>query len=344
MMDGDRETWLPGLPRPVHGGTALHDAMQFVRLGRTDVSVSAVGLGCGGHSRLGMARGASEEEASRIVSHAIDRGVTFIDTAMTYGTEGAVGRAIRGRDRAGLFLSTKSWVGEAGSEKQPRLLTAQEFTANLDASLRRLGTDYVDLFHLHGVSSAQLPHACEVLVPELERQRRAGKLRFIGITEVFRFDTAHAMLGQAVPTGLFDVVMTGFNLLNQTARQVVFPLTRSLDIGTLIMFAVRRGLNSAANAADAIADLVEKGEVDGGALDPLDPLGFLGKHPDIASQIQAAYRFCRHEPGAHVVLTGTGNTTHLDENIAAILAPPLPADVQARLESVFARVTSASGE
>ncbi|MCX7677542.1 MAG: aldo/keto reductase, partial [Alteraurantiacibacter sp.] len=60
--------------------------------------VSVVGLGCGGHSRLGMARGASEEDAARIVSHAIDRGVTFIDTARAYGTEGAVGRAIRGYD------------------------------------------------------------------------------------------------------------------------------------------------------------------------------------------------------------------------------------------------------
>ena len=318
--------------------------MQFVRLGRTDALVSAVGLGCGGHSRLGMARGASEEEASRVVSHAIDRGVTFIDTAMSYGTEGAVGLALKGRDRTGLFLSTKSWVGEAGSEKQPRLLTAAEFTANLDASLQRLGTDYVDLFHLHGVSLAQLPHACEVLVPELLRQQQLGKVRFIGITEVFRFDTGHAMLQQALPTGLFDVVMTGFNLLNQTARTTVFPVTRQLDLGTLVMFAVRRGLNSAAHAAEAVAELVARGEVDAGLLDPADPLGFLGRHPAIRSQIEAAYRFCRHEPGAHVVLTGTGSTTHLDENLAAILAPPLPADVQAKLETVFARATSASGE
>lgn len=318
--------------------------MDLVRLGRTDVLVSAAGLGCGGHSRLGMARGASEEEASRIVSHAIASGITFIDTAMTYGTEGAVGRAIRGHDRSSLFLSTKSWVGEAGSEKEPRLLTAAEFTVNLDASLKRLGTDYVDLFHLHGVSAAQLPHACDVLVPELERQRQAGKLRFIGLTEVFRFDTTHDMLGKAVPTGLFDVVMTGFNMLNQTARGAVFPLTRQHDIGTLIMFAVRRGLNSGANAAEAIAELVAKGEIDNGMLNPVDPLGFLGQHPAIRNQIEAAYRFCRHEPGAHVVLTGTGTTSHLDENVAAILAPPLPADVQQKLESVFARVTSASGE
>jgi len=318
--------------------------VQSVRLGRTEATVSAVGLGCGGHSRLGMARGASAAEASRIVAHAIDLGVTFLDTAMSYGTEEAVGLGIKGRDRSGLFLSTKSWVGKAGSEQQPDLLTPAEFTANLDASLKRLGTDYVDLFHLHGVSLDQLDHAREVLVPEMHRQQQAGKIRFIGITEVFRFDTGHAMLQAAVPTDDFDVVMVGFNVLNQSARRVVFPLTQAQDVGTLIMFAVRRGLNSAANAAEAVAELVARGEVDAGMLNPDDPFDFCVADPAVRSQIEAAYRFCRHEPGAHVVLTGTGSVDHFEQNIAAILAPPLPADVQARLESVFGRAVSASGE
>lgn len=318
--------------------------MQTVRLGRTDALVSVAGLGCGGHSRLGMARGASEGEAARVVEHAIAAGVTFIDTARSYGTEGAVGRALAGKDRTALFLSTKSWVGEAGSEKHPRLLTAAEFTANLDASLRTLGTDYIDLFHLHGVSADQWPHARDVIVPELHRQQALGKVRFIGLTEVFRFDTAHTMLADALPSGLIDVVMVGFNLLNQTARAKVFPVTRKLDLGTLIMFAVRRGLNSAEHAAEAVAELVAKGEVDAGALDPADPFGFLASHPQIADQLEVAYRFCRHEPGAQVVLTGTGSTAHLDQNLAAIQAPPLPPEVQAMLERVFARATSASGE
>jgi L-galactose dehydrogenase len=57
-----------------------------------------------------------------------------------------------------------------------------------------------------------------------------------------------------------------------------------------------------------------------------------------------AYRFCRHEPGAQVVLTGTGSVEHLDENLAAIQAPPLPQEARATLERVFARAVSASGE
>jgi len=316
--------------------------MDTVRLGRTNVDVSAVGLGCGGHSRLGMARGASNEEAGDLVRRAIDLGITFIDTAMVYRTEEAVAHGIKGVDRDTLFLSTKSWVGKGGAETRPERYTAEEFAANLDASLKRLGTDYVDLYHLHGVSLDQLDYAREVLLPEIRRQQDKGKIRFVGITEVFRFDTDHAMLKAALPTNDFDVVMVGFNLLNPSARHSVFPLTMQHDVGTLIMFAVRRGLNSVENTREAVAALIESGEVDPALINPDDPLDFLAATPGVKSQVEAAYRFCRHEPGADVILTGTGSAAHLEENIASILAPPLPAEALARLDAIFGAVTSAS--
>jgi len=316
--------------------------MEFVRLGRTNQQVSAVGLGCGGHSRLGMARGASNEQAGDLVKHAIDLGITFIDTALVYRTEEAVGLGIKGRDRSKLFISTKSWVGNGGAESEPENFSPAEFTANLDSSLKRLGTDYVDLFHLHGVSHAQLDYAREVLLPEVKRQQQAGKLRFVGITEMFRHDTDHRMLQAALPHDDFDVVMVGFNLLNPSARKTVFPLTLKHDVGTLIMFAVRRGLNSVENCREAVAELIARHEVDPALINPDDPLDFLGATPGIKSQIEAAYRFCRHEPGADVILTGTGSAAHLEENIASILAPPLPAATQAKLAQIFGEASSAS--
>src|SRR5260370_145563 len=71
----------------------------------------------------------------------------------------------------------------------------------------------------------------------------AGKIRFLGITEQFGGDTAHEMLKRALPDDRFDVIMTGFSLLNPSARRAVFPLTLQHDVGTLIMFAVRRALS-----------------------------------------------------------------------------------------------------
>lgn len=316
--------------------------MQFVRLGRTNEEVSVVGLGCGGHSRLGMARGATSAQAGDLVKRAIDLGINFIDTALVYRTEEAVGLGIQGRDRSKLFISTKSWVGKGGAESNPENFTAAEFAENLDSSLERLGTDYVDLFHLHGVSHAQLDYAREVLLPEAKRQQAAGKIRFIGITEVFRYDTDHRMLQAALPTNDFDVVMVGFNLLNPSARKTVFPLTMQHDVGTLIMFAVRRGLNSVENTREAVAELLDKQEINPDLINPDDPLDFLRATPGVKSQIEAAYRFCRHEPGADVILNGTGSAAHLEENIASILAPPLPAETQAKLKAIFGEASSAS--
>jgi aryl-alcohol dehydrogenase-like predicted oxidoreductase len=311
--------------------------LQTIRFGRTDAQVSVVGLGCGGASRLGMARGASAESAANVVRRALDLGVTFIDTARAYGTEEAVGLGIRGR-REGVFISTKFNPG-LGEQH----LTAAELTASLEQSLRRLGTDHVDVFHLHGLGIDQYDRAVDVAVPELRRQQAAGKLRFLGVTEAFGPDPGHAMLTRALPDDLFDVIMVGFNLMNPSARTRVFPDSRRRDVGTLIMFAVRRALRDWSALQQSVAKLVSDGEIDGAALDPGDPLGFLRQYAASGQLTEIAYRFCRHEPGADVVLTGTGDVLHLEANVRAMQGPPLPGEALARLERMFGAVDSVSG-
>jgi aryl-alcohol dehydrogenase-like predicted oxidoreductase len=311
--------------------------MQTVRLGRTGAEVSVAGLGCGGASRLGMATGADAEQAASVVRRAIELGVTFIDTARNYGTEEAVGLGIRGR-RDEVFLSTKSSAGRG-----ERMFTAAELSESLDGSLRRLGTDHVDVFHLHGITPSQYDYCAEVLVPEMKRQQAAGKIRFVGATEQFGGDTAHKMLTRALPDDHFDVIMVGFNLLNPSARARVFPETLKHAVGTLIMFAVRRSLSQPGALQEVVAGLIERGEVDAGKIDAADPLGFLRDRSDVGSLTEAAYRFCRHEPGAEVILTGTGNVEHLKANLAAIQGPPLAPEIVERLRGLFGAVDSVSG-
>jgi aryl-alcohol dehydrogenase-like predicted oxidoreductase len=311
--------------------------METVRLGRTGAEVSVAGLGCGGASRLGTAYGKDTDHAAGIVRRALDLGITFIDTARAYGTEEAVGLGIKGR-REEVFLSTKASPGW-GEE----LITPQALAESLDGSLRRLGTDHVDVFHLHGVRARQYDYCVESLLPVLKAAQAAGKIRFLGITEQFGGDTRHEMLERALPDDHFDVIMTGFSLLNPSARRSVFPLTLEHDVGTLIMFAVRRALSRPEALKDMVAGLIASGAVDGEKVDAEDPLGFLRDFADVASVTQAAYRFCRHEPGAQVILTGTGDAEHLRENVASIQAPPLPAAVGERLREVFGAVDSVSG-
>lgn len=311
--------------------------LDTVILGRTGLEVSVVGLGCGGHSRLGMAGGKDEAHAASIVAHAMSRGINFIDTARAYGTEVAVGRAIKGK-RDSVVISTKSSAGRGG-----KLLSGQEVVESLELSLGRLGTGYIDVFNLHGVSLDQYDWVVKEILPALRQQQAAGKIRFLGITEGFGRDPGHEMLQRALPDDHFDVVMVGFNLLNPSARKTVFPLTLKNNVATQIMFAVRRALSQPDVLAKVVSDLAGRGEIDPDLVDLDDPLGFVAAHPSVNSVVEAAYRFCRHEPGATVILTGTGNTAHLDANVKSILAPPLPTEIQDRLRAVFGDVDSVSG-
>jgi aryl-alcohol dehydrogenase-like predicted oxidoreductase len=312
--------------------------MQYTTLGRTGLSVSVAGLGCGGHSRLGLATGHDDAHASNVVAAALDLGINFIDTARAYGTERAVGAALRGR-RDGVIVSTK-----ASPTTSKGRISANELRESVEGSLGRLGTDYIDVMHLHGVLAEDYDYCVQELLPELDRLRTEGKIRFLGITERFGTDTRHELLVRALPDDHFEVVMIGFNLLNPSARQRAFPITQRNRVGTLVMFAVRRALATREGARRVVDALVEAGQVDGRGLDRDNPLGFVERHPEVASLVEAAYRYCRYEPGADVILTGTSSIDHLHENVASILAPPLPAALTAELTALFERVDSVSGD
>src|ERR1700733_2754079 len=90
--------------------------MDHVRLGRTSLSVSVAGLGCGGHSRLGQSQGATFDDSVQLVQAALDIGVTYVDTAEMYGTEEIVGAALVGR-RDEVVLSTKSTMHPRGGPR-----------------------------------------------------------------------------------------------------------------------------------------------------------------------------------------------------------------------------------
>jgi aryl-alcohol dehydrogenase-like predicted oxidoreductase len=311
--------------------------MRTTQLGRTGVGVSVAGLGCGGHSRLGMRDGATAEQAAHVVRRALDLGITLIDTAEAYGTEEAVGLGIAGR-RDEVFVSTKAFI----VKRNGSLAGPPDLRSKLEASLQRLGTDHVDVYHFHGIVPSQYAHVRDVLLPEMFRLRDEGKIRFVGITEAFIPDPGHEMLSAAFYDP-WDVVMVGFNVLNQSARERVLNQTQPNGIGTLCMFALRRALSQPDALREVVADLAATGHVDDGVLDLDDPLGFLVRDTDATSQIEACYRFCRWEPGIDVVLTGTGSAAHLEDNVRSLARPPLPADVTDRLRHIFARVDHLSG-
>jgi aryl-alcohol dehydrogenase-like predicted oxidoreductase len=302
--------------------------MDYTTLGRTGLRVSVAGLGCGGFSRLGLGSGKSEDHAEGIVRRALGLGINLLDTAAGYGTEAVVGRAIKDTPRDQVVVCTKALVPAVDD-------AAAKVVASLDASLKALGTDHVDVFQLHGVPPSEYARARDVVAPALLREREKGKLRFLGITETAPGDTEHAMLGQAAADGIWDVVMVAFHMLHQNARMSVFPLTRRNNIGTLLMFAVRKIFSEPDLLRQWMRTLAEAGQVPAELAARDEPLDFLIHEAGATSLQDAAYRTARHEPGVDVVLFGTGDPAHVDINVHTLLKPPLPEADRAKLATLF---------
>ena len=304
--------------------------MEYTTLGRTGIRVSVAGLGCGGFSRLGLGTGKSEADAIGIIRAALDLGVNLFDTAASYGTEPVLGKALRGVPREEVAICTKAPFGGSNPDATP-----EKAVASLDRSLKELGTDYIDVYQLHGVAPRAYRHALEVIAPALLREKEKGKFRHLGITETAPGDPTHEMVGQACRDGVWDVVMVAFHMMHQNARDAVFPLTRERRVGTLLMFAVRNIFSRPERLAATIRELVDAGQLPRGIADDPDPLGFLVHPGGAGSVVDAAYRFVRHEPGVDVVLFGTGDTGHLRSNIDSLLKPPLPEADRAQLARLF---------
>ena len=204
------------------------------RLGRDGPEVSAIGLGCMGMSEFYV--GGSEAESIATIHHALDRGVTFLDTADMYGwgaNEELVGRAIADR-RHEVFLATKfgnvrgpngEFLGVRGDPEYVR--------SACEASLRRLNVDVIDLYYQHRVDQT-VP--IEDTVGEMSRLKEEGKVRFLGLSEA-----APRTIRAAYATSPITAVQTELSLWSRDAEAEVLPTVRELGIGYVAYSPLGRG-------------------------------------------------------------------------------------------------------
>jgi aryl-alcohol dehydrogenase-like predicted oxidoreductase len=309
-------------------------------LGRTGLEVTSVGLGTGGSSRAGIAAGV--DHAAGIVARALDAGVNLVDSAETNGTETAVARGIERSSvrREDVVISTKVSY-RAGR----RLRTPGEIEEAVRARLAALETDYIDVLYLHSVTPGLYEQARDRLLPALERQRSEGTIRWIGISEGFFIDEGHRMLTQAVADDCWDVLMVGFNLLNQTARERVLRAATASDRGVFGMYVVRQALRDldlvSAHLRERASDgtLPATADVEGVIQTLEDALRDTGSTlPDLA------YRFASAEPGISTVLIGIGNPDHLAANLESFGKPPLDGATLETLRGILSGIAALSGE
>jgi L-galactose dehydrogenase len=318
------------------------DAVIYRTLGRTGLRVSLAGLGTGGPSKLGQETHKSEAEAHRVIHRALDLGINLFDAAANYGdSEAILGRALRDVPRERFILATK--CAPCPNIVGPHIISTEELTESCERSLRRLQVDTIDIFQLHSVVPEMYHSVVDQLYPAAKRLQDQGKVRFLGITEYFFPDAAHKMLELALADDLWDTIMVKYGIMNLAAEWKVLPLAHAGNVGVLNMSPVRVKLTRTGAVEKVIARWKAAGLIAPDCLPDQRPLDFL-VHGPVESLAAAGYKFGAGHDGIHSVLIGTGSVVHLEQNVAAILGPPLPEEDGARIRALFGHLAESEGD
>lgn len=292
-------------------------------LGSEGLSVPAIGLGCMGlTSYYGSDTTGAEPET--VIAHAIDIGMRFLDTSDAYGpyvNEEAVGRAVRGR-RDEVILSTKFGLERRDSEGDGlaavRINGRREYVHQaIDASLRRLGTDHVDLYLQHRLDPDT---PVEETVGAMGELVAAGKVRYIGLCEV-----GPTTIRRAHATFPLTAVQAEYSLWSRDPEDEVLPALAELGIGFLPYSPLGRGFLT--GAIKTIDDLAEddwrrhsprfQGENFQKNLDLVARVRAIAADKGVTPAQLALAWILAQAPPSIVPFQGATRTTELDENVRA---------------------------
>ncbi|MBY0400804.1 aldo/keto reductase [Myxococcota bacterium] len=295
--------------------------MELRALGRTGVQVSAICLGT-------MMFGAKtdEPESQRIIDLALARGVNFVDTADAYGgneTERIVGRALARDDRRKrTILATKLFFPQ-GPDPNARGLSRRHVIEACEASLRRLQTDWIDLYQLHR-SSADVP--IDETLRALDDLIRAGKVRYVG-GSMFPSWRIVESLWVAKELGLnrFVSEQCAFNLLDRTVEREVIPAAQSFGLGVLAWGPLCGGLLSGKYDRDRgdAAGRWQDGkdafgrQVTPAAFEAIDLLRGMAREKG-CSVSQLALAWCAAQPGITSAIIGPRTFEQVEDNLGAV--------------------------
>ncbi len=328
------------------------------RCGTADLALPILGVGCwafGGGEYWGAQR---QQDVDAVVRHALDHGCNFFDTAESYNggaSESALGAALRGvpRDRALI-----------GTKVSPHHTAPRDLAAHCEASLRRLGTDYIDLYMVHWpITAPSIRHFTREDIPipavpeafgALDALRRAGKIRHIGVSNFGRTQLAEA-LATGVPIAVNELP---YSLLARAIEHDILPFCRERGVGVLGYMALLQGVLSDRHAR--LADLPESRRrtrhFDHRST-PLSRHGLPGAEAETEAALAAiravarrlglstaelALKWACAGPGITSSLCGARHVAALDENIRAVAAP-LDSGIVAELDRLTRPLLAALG-
>ena len=289
--------------------------MKYRRLGKTGLQVSAIGVGTwqlGNH----WGKRFEQQEVNALFARAAELGVNFIDTAECYGhhvSEAYIGAAVKSaRDR--WIIATKFGHNRRSELPAEQHWHPEQVQLQLEASLRALQTDYIDVYQFHSGTKEQLDN--DALWTMLSKQVEAGKVRFLGISigqpnQLYQVDRATAL-------GV-SVIQTIYNAIQEKAAEAVLPSCERQDLGVIARVPLASGFLTGKYTPDTVFDghdvrAERKPEVNRQQIEAA--LARTAALPPDLDRASWACAWCLQHPAVSTVVPGVKSMAQLDSNVA----------------------------
>ena len=305
--------------------------MRYIKLGRTGLEVSPIAIGAmtyGAPDRGHPVWSLDEESSRPLIKHALEAGINFFDTANLYSygsSEEILGRALKDfADRDNVVITTKIRHSMRPGSPNSGGLSRKAIMAEIDASLRRLGTDYVDVYMIHRLDS-ETP--LEETLEALNDVVKAGKARYLGASSMRAWEFAKALhLQERHGWARFVTMQDHYNLLAREEEREMLPLCADEGVATMIWSPLARGrlarpfdqANAGARAATdgGYADLLYKANADSDR-QIIDEVGAVAQTRGV-SRAQVALAWLRRNPVVAAPLVGARTIQQIDDAIASL--------------------------
>jgi 1-deoxyxylulose-5-phosphate synthase len=315
--------------------------MEHRRLGRSGLTVSVVGLGCNNLGRPGTAT-EGQDGTDAVVHAALDAGMTLFDVADTYGaspglSEERLGRALGAR-RGEIVLATKFGMDMAGANGNDfgARGSRRYIVGAVEASLRRLNTDWIDLYQFHTPDPGT---PIEETLSALDDLVRSGKVRYIGHSNRAGWQIADAEhVARALGTERFISAQNHYNLMDRRAELEVLPAARAYGLGVLPYFPLANGMltgkySTGTAPTGSRLSHTRRHMVEHADLDQLRAYGDFARARGL-SEVDVAFSWLAAQEPVASVIAGATRPEQVRQNAEAVRWVPTP-DERDELDAIF---------